>query len=210
MWNWVRRSLLKVVLGGAGLASCLAGAVFTYKTHYEHPQYRYVPVDQEWRDHLQEIIEISRREVAASGPAEILVDVSGAVEKPGVYTISSGGRVQEAVLAAGGFTVEADKQFIHQDLNLANVVRDRDKIYIPFIGETGRIGAGTVSADNRVVDMNSASLTTLTSLTGIGDKRAEAIISNRPYHSIDDLVSKAGISISVFNKIIEEGYQLIY
>lgn len=208
----MRRSLLRWVLGSAGVASCLAGATFTYKTHYEHPQYRYLPVDQEWRDHLQGILEMSRREVAASGSAEILVDISGAVEKPGVYKISSGGRVQEAILAAGGFAMEADKEFIHRDLNLANMVRDKDKIYIPFAGETiGHQGVDDgLESNSKVVNMNTATQAVLDSLVGIGEQRAIALIKNRPYEGLGDILDKTGISQSVFDKIIQEGYELTY
>lgn len=200
------------MLGSAGVAGCLTGAVFTYKTHYEHPQYRYLPVDQEWRDHLQGILEISRREVAASGPAEILVDVSGAVQKPGVYKISPGGRVQEVILAAGGFIADADKEFIHRDLNLANVVRDKDKIYIPFAGEavSDRTTGGQGDDSSRKINMNTASQAVLDSLVGIGEQRAIALVSNRPYEGLQDLVDRTGISKSVFEKIIQEGYELTY
>jgi DNA uptake protein ComE-like DNA-binding protein len=201
------------LLGGGGFLSLLAGALFTYKTQYEHPQYRYLPADQEWRDHLKAVIEASRQRVEQASPSALMVDVAGAVAKPGVYSLSSGARVQEAILAAGGFAVAADQQYIHQELNLADSVRDKGKIYVPYAGESvaaGQTPAAGGSAAAKTIDVNVAAASALETLPGIGAKRAADIIANRPYQDAAALQEKAGLSGSVINGIIQSGYQLIY
>lgn len=207
MLAWIRSSLIRWLLGVTGVASCFVGALFTYKTHYEHPQYQYLPVDNEWREHLHAVIEASRKGITASGSAELVVDVSGAVDKPGVYKFSSGSRVQEAILAAGGFATKASKQFIHHELNLANTLRDKDKIYIPFEDENA---VGLTSAESNLIDVNTVSVEQLDQLPGIGDQRAQSIVKNRPYADGAELQSKTKIPRSVFENIESLGYELTY
>ncbi len=198
------------------MISCVLGAVFTYKAHYEHPQYSYLPADQEWRDHLHEVVDLARRQTDASAAAELLVDVAGAVVKPGVYQVNAGGRIQEAILAAGGFAVEADQQYIHQKLNLADLLHDRSKIYIPFTGEIDpSVQANTdasvsTTETSQIVNLNTASSIELQSLTGIGDKRATEIIAARPIANEQDLIARTSIGASILTNIIADGFTLTY
>src|SRR6185503_4573054 len=66
----------------------------------------------------------------------IVIDVEGAVQKPGVYTLPGDSRVQDAISAAQGFAKDADEQKIASSLNLAAKLSDATKIYIPSVHDT--------------------------------------------------------------------------
>lgn len=208
-----RSRIAQIILGGTGFLSLAAGALFTYKTQYEHPKYRYLPADQEWRDHLRDVVEASRQNLATAAAVPLAVDVSGAVQKPGVYTLASGARVQEAILAAGGFKTDADKEFIHQRLNLADSVRDKGKIYIPFAGEsvvTANLELNAPTDSPRTININQANSQELDELPGIGAKRVQNIMANRPFANEADLRERAGLNSSVLSAINDLGITLIY
>lgn len=129
------------------------------------------------------------------GSAQIWVDVSGAVEQPGVYQLAGGARIKDVLVAAGGLTDKADRDFVSRAINLAAKVADGDKVYIPAAGgEVAGVATGRVN-------LNKATSGELESLSGIGSARAGAIIENRPYASVDDLVTKKILSAGVLNKI---------
>jgi competence protein ComEA len=151
----------------------------------------------------QEVVII---EAAAPTMATLVVDVAGAVESPGVYAIEEGSRIAEVLSLAGGVIAEADAEWLAKELNQAQVVTDGMKLYIPFKGELGAVAVagtlkGTVAgAASGLIRVNSASRTELEELWGIGEKRAEAIIDNRPYSDLSEIVSKAKIPQSVLDK----------
>lgn len=133
----------------------------------------------------------------------LVVDVSGAVEKPGVYKLPTDARVGDALVVAGGLSAVADREWVSATLNLAAKVEDGAKIYIPKNSESDTIEAsGEVRAQkNQKININTASLEELDELDGIGESRARAIIENRPYGSTQELVSKAKIPQTVYDKI---------
>jgi competence protein ComEA len=124
----------------------------------------------------------------------ISVQVSGAVVSPGVYDLDPDARLEDAILAAGGASNEADLAA----LNLARRLKDGEDIEIPAIRPTP--GPGTVVADGGEVrvDVNTASAEELDSLPGIGPALADAIIEyrsdNGPFGSVDELARVPGIS----------------
>lgn len=134
----------------------------------------------------------------------VVVDVSGQVERPGVYRLSSGSRIGEALEAAGGLTQDADQEYITKNINLAEKLIDGGKIYIPAANETGKVeevvGSKVLGTTTQLVKLNSASIDELESLIGVGQVRAKAIIDNRPYQSLEELVTKAKIP----QKIIDD------
>jgi competence protein ComEA len=133
----------------------------------------------------------------------LVVDVQGAVESPGLYEVSSATRVGELIEKAGGFSVDADINWISKQLNQAERVKDGMKLYIPFLDETGIEGDTTADYSSFYININKASVTELESLSGIGEKRAQDIVQNRPYASIEELVEKSVISQSLFDSIRE-------
>ncbi len=138
----------------------------------------------------------------------IVVDISGAVKKPGIYELETGSRVNDVVAKAGGFSQEVDRYFVNKNFNLSSRLTDGKKIYIPTLKDSLReyqtqvvITKEISSNEVGLVAINSASKEQLISLTGIGEKRAEDIIEHRPYSSIRELVDKKVITEGVFSKI---------
>jgi competence protein ComEA len=136
----------------------------------------------------------------------MLVDVAGAVMKPGVYKVKDGSRFQDAILAAGGMSPDADAELIAKQLNLAAKLADGVKVYVPFKGEV--MGSTTHSASSgqvgSLININVASAKELDSLPGIGPVTSEKIIGSRPYSVIDELVKKKVVTQRVFEQIKEK------
>lgn len=154
-------------------------------------------------------VEIMAQETEESEVSEeIWVDVSGAVVKPGVYKVKGGSRVGEVLDQAGGFDQEADFDLIAKQINLAAPLGDGQKVFVPFKsvsvssdkGEAETVG----QVDEGLVNINSASLSQLDELWGIGEARAQAIIDNRPYGTKEELKDKAGIPQNVYERIEEQ------
>jgi competence protein ComEA len=143
-------------------------------------------------------------EIISSEASEerIFVYLEGAVEKPGVYELPPEARLNDLLIQAGGLGAQADREWVAQNLNLAQKLADGAKIYLPFEGEE----EAKEREDNKIgkINLNKASLLQLDSLWGIGQKRAEDIIKNRPYQSIEELLSKKVIPQNVFEKIKDE------
>jgi len=151
---------------------------------------------------------------------KIFVDVGGAVKNPGVYEASVGARLKDFLDLAGGLSEEADKFFFQRNFNLARIVNDQEKIYIPSAWE---IQSGLFVENSRTLDynqetsigwqensleetvnkisINQASAEELDTLPGIGKATAQKIIQNRPYQTIDELITKKVVGKSTFEKI---------
>lgn len=147
--------------------------------------------------------------VSESTISEFKVDVSGAVNNPGVFSLDKESRIEDAIKLAGGFDPEASKEFVAKNLNLSQKISDGLKIYIPFEGEKLSIsnpavaGAATSVSASGKIGINSADQASLESLPGVGPVTAKKIIDNRPYSEIADLLSKKAVSKSVYTKISE-------
>lgn len=63
---------------------------------------------------------------------EVVVDISGAVERPGVFTLKSGSRLADLINSAGGVTNEVSQKWLSRNINLALILKDQQKIYVPF------------------------------------------------------------------------------
>lgn len=142
---------------------------------------------------------------------KIMLDISGAVEEPGVYELPEESRVQDAIVAAGGMSEMADRKRIAQDINLAAPLTDGAKLYIPFLGETASApstASDTSSSSTQTasgpININQASETELDTLPGVGPATAAKIIANRPYQKPEDLVTKKAVGQSVFEKIKDQ------
>lgn len=144
---------------------------------------------------------------AKTTKSEIVVDIEGAVIKPGVYRLPTSARVQDALVAAGGLSAQANRLWVEKNLNLANKLNDGTKIYIPREGEENTSVAsgagGQTGILNSQININTASSSELDSLPGIGPVTTEKIINGRPYGSIEELLSKKIVGSSVFSQIKE-------
>ena len=150
----------------------------------------------------------SESETAEETTAELIcVHVCGSVNTPGVYYLVKGARIHEAVELAGGMTEDADLQYV----NLAEEAADGEQIYIPSLKEVeeGAVPAADSGSrsDDGLVNINTANLDELKTLPGIGDIKAEAIISYREntgeFASIEEIMNVAGIKESSYEKIKE-------
>lgn len=152
--------------------------------------------------------------------AEIRVHVCGAVVREGVYTLSGGSRVTDGIAAAGGFLETADTAY----LNLAAFLADGQKVYVPTREETSALSAeerlsgdaermttpeGETSAEKetQLVNLNTATLAELMTLSGIGEAKAASIIQYRekvgPFRTIEDLKNVSGIGDGMFARVKE-------
>lgn len=144
--------------------------------------------------------------------------VCGAVINPGVYKFEEGTRLDEVIALAGGFTEDAATDY----LNLAKVVCDSEKIYVPTVDEltecerkeaaftdtSNSTGLTVVKSDTEdKVNLNTADIEELTTLPGIGTAKANSILSYREEHgkfqTIEELKNIDGIKEGVFQKIAD-------
>lgn len=138
----------------------------------------------------------------------VVVDVAGAVQRSGVYQLENGARLSDALTAAGGLSVDADRIWVSRSLNLAERLTDGAKIFIPSRGESASAGlrnsnsgtVGSMSDASLRVSINTSGLSELDTLWGVGEVRAQAIIDGRPYGSIEELVVKKILPSSVVEK----------
>ncbi len=142
--------------------------------------------------------------------SKIYVYVCGEVQNPGVYECNNGDRVIDAINLAGGALEGSNLT----NLNLADKLSDGLKIYIPNINEegseysfseTGGSSNGFSNEKTKKVNINSATKEELMTLKGIGESKAEAIISYRKekgaFKSIEDIKNISGIKEQAFDKI---------
>lgn len=148
------------------------------------------------------------KESLAESQKLISIDVSGAVQKPGVYKLTYGSRIEQAIQASGGFSKEANQEYISKYLNMAQKVSDGTKVYVPFEGEQAsgpqRNGGVAGTQTNSQVNINTVTQAELESLPGIGPVTASKIISDRPFQVVEDLLNKKTVSKAIFEKIKEQ------
>lgn len=151
------------------------------------------------------IEESASTERSVDSSTRIVVDVSGAVLKPGVHKLASDARIQEALIAAGGLADNADREYISKNINLALKISDGAKIYIPAKGESITRSASSGQASiTGLININTASLSELDTLSGVGPVTAQKIIDSRPYVNIEDIVAKKVMGQKAFEKIREK------
>lgn len=195
-WNKIKDKLIehKNLLAIGILALLLGVSCFSKLTnHEEQPIVRQAS---------------QKRQATATTPDQtakttVTCDISGAVQNQGVYTLKQGARLENLVQAAGGFRHNAQLKAI----NRALLLKDQDKIHIPYRGEkaaavgmTTASGTGedAASGDNQAkINLNTADKTKLQELNGIGEKKAEQIIAYRKekgdFKKVEDLKEVSGI-----------------
>ncbi|HLE52533.1 MAG TPA: ComEA family DNA-binding protein [Anaerolineales bacterium] len=154
----------------------------------------------------------------------LVLHVTGAVARPGVYSLPDGSRVADAVQAAGGMLSDADAE----PLNLAALVQDGERVWVPW-KQAARAPPQSVAGEDQAqgsnltspsppepifpVNINTAPQDDLESLPGVGPVIAKRIIAYRqehgPFTKIDDLQQVDGIGPTTFDKLkdlISVGY----
>ena len=135
----------------------------------------------------------------------VIVHITGAVPRPGVYALPEGARIQDAISAAGGFLAEAEKS----QLNLAQLLEDGEKLDIPFVVGASPIITtpvpAVVTSTTELININTASSIELEELPGIGPTTAQKIIEyreqNGPFVSTEDIINVAGIGPGTYERI---------
>ncbi|MCR4330085.1 MAG: helix-hairpin-helix domain-containing protein [Candidatus Roizmanbacteria bacterium] len=127
----------------------------------------------------------------------VVVDIEGAVQKPGVYELQENARLVHALTNAGGLIEQADRYYVAKNMNLSKNVIDEEKIYISFLIERTESVEATLSS----VRINTATTSQLELLPGVGPVTASKIVKNRPYESIDELVGKKVLGQKTFENI---------
>lgn len=156
-------------------------------------------------------------------PAPIVVFVSGAVLRPGIYSLGMTARVADAIAAAGGVTSEANAAIVNQ----AEPVWDGVQVHVPSLAvpttvanpavnavvaepPSGVSGAAPIAVANPatgsgqavgLININTATPSELESLPGIGPSKAAAIVANRPYATVEDLERVPGIGARTMDQL---------
>lgn len=140
---------------------------------------------------------------------EVIVDIAGAVVKPGVYTLPFDSRLNDLLVACGGLSEEADRDWVEKNLNRAAPLIDGAKIYIPAQHEEMGIvsGAKTGGLTASLVNLNQADSVLLETLPGVGPATAKKIIDYREaqgrFTSIEELMAVPGIGKKTFENLKE-------
>jgi competence protein ComEA len=140
-------------------------------------------------------IPTARATKSAATGSSIVVDVVGAVHRPGIYRLPHGARVADALAKAGGITAKAQVELV----NLAAMISDGEQIVVPRRGEAvgGGAGAALPGSTSGPVHLNSATLEQLDSLPGVGPVTAQKILDYREQHgafgSVEELDAVPGI-----------------
>jgi competence protein ComEA len=152
--------------------------------------------------------------------AGLVVDVGGAVLRPGVYHLPDGARVADAIAAAGGYGPSADAALVDLQLNLAAVVRDGEKVRVPARGDAlpvagggapaggaagpGGADRGAANPGGALVNLNTADAAALDSLPGVGPATIAKIVAARdeqPFASVDDLLARKVVGAVTLEKL---------
>lgn len=136
----------------------------------------------------------------------MVVEVAGAVAHPGVYSLSQGSRVADAIKAAGGYSPDVDPRQAEMQLNLAALIQDAQLIRVPRKSDSTASGAspGPRASNGGLLDLNTATVEQLDTLPGIGPVTAQKIVAAReqqPFRKPDDLVTRKVVSAAVLAKI---------
>lgn len=132
-------------------------------------------------------------------PPSFYVHIVGQVKNPGVYSLSVGSRLFDAVVAAGGFLDTADQSSV----NLARTLTDGEQIFVLKSGESNPESSARQGSSGGLISLNRASQAELESLPGVGPALAARIIdwrsANGGFKKKEDLLNVGGIGTKLFS-----------
>ncbi len=140
---------------------------------------------------------------------KMYAEISGAVNKPGVYELPAGSRLNDLLKLAHGLSDQADTDYFSRNFNLARYIQDQEKVYIPSLDERAKglfsenLNGQTnnPNSESGKININTASIEELDLLPGIGQITAQKIIENKPYQKIDQLLDKKIVKQNIFDSI---------
>ena len=143
----------------------------------------------------------STRQEGAANPATVTVYVPGAVNKPGVVTLTEGARLADAVNACGGILPTGDSSRV----NLAQALKDGQKINVPEKAAPPGKAAASGKQEEQLINLNTADAKALDSLPGVGPSTAKKIIEYREteggFKDISDLKKIKGIGEAKYARL---------
>ncbi len=131
---------------------------------------------------------LEQKTTVQSTQPEIMVSISGEVNKPGTYMLAWGSRIEDVIQAAGGLSAKADANLV----NLAEPLDTGQSVFIPALV--------TEQGDERI-SINNGNAKDLESLPSVGPATAQRIIEGRPYNSLEDLLDVKGIGDKTLEKL---------
>jgi competence protein ComEA len=148
----------------------------------------------------------------SAGAAVMVVEVEGAVSRPGVYRLPEGSRIADAVAAAGGYSPRVDVVSAEREINLAAVLHDGDRVAVPSRDippnsaqtDVGAGGGSVAGGSQGLVSLNVADQAALEALPGIGPVTAAKIITARqeqPFGAVEDLLERKVVGKATFERI---------
>ncbi len=147
----------------------------------------------------------------ASGAGTMVVEIVGAVPRPGVFRLPPGSRVGDLVAAAGGYGARVDTARAERELNLAAALQDGDQVRVPSRDDAPQVhpgnepgSSGEDGATGASIDLNDASQSELETLPGVGPATAQKIIAAReeaPFTAVEELRTRAVLGEKTFEKV---------
>ena len=212
----------KIFIIGAVIGIFMIGGILYYIFHSQEEYMDFEDLDTTLENEVGNVVEdATKNNIENNSEKEeenkIVVHISGQVANPGVISLKEGARVIDAINEAGGLTNEADISKV----NLAYILADAQKIYIPNINEkeetsiieegskeqivTGESSKQVAQEESIMVNINTASAEELQKLSGIGSSIANRIVAyrkeNGKFNTIEEIQNVSGIGTSKFNKI---------
>lgn len=179
------------------VAGVILAGIYYYNTNTVTKQ------QASWETMEETVTQTEQLSKAASTPSVIYVHVCGAVNNPGVYEGEAGLRLYQFIELAGGFREDASVEC----LNLAQGVQDGTQIYVPSKTEEASavVVPSLTESGSQKLNLNIASKNELMELPGIGNAKAEAILSYRDtnglFQSVEELMNVPGIKEATFEQI---------
>jgi competence protein ComEA len=208
-----RQDPLKLILGGLLGVAVIAAAGLVLWASTPQPQVVLGPGGEMAFGPDAAAPSLPAETSAGSGVEELIVDVQGAVLRPGPQRLPAGSRVGDAISAAGGYSPQLDIRAAAEQLNLAERLADGAKVRVPARGDPtpqpaqpppGAGSDGGSSPAGGLIDVNTASQAQLETLPGIGPVTAGKIITAReeaPFVTVDDLLARKVVGPATFEKI---------
>ena len=188
------------------IAGVIVVGIFIYYMTTKANNYDYSAINEIAESETKEEEKEKNEEKEEETPKEIIIHITGAVENEGIVRLKEGSRIIDAIEAAGGLTSEVNLKKV----NLAYTVQDGQKIYIPKTsdidaeigidaktGEAVIVYNGTEEGTTGKININTATLNELLSLSGVGESTAEKIIEYRKengrFKTIEEIKNVSGI-----------------